>query len=281
MTSRTHAERKGCVAAALVCAITAAGIAGCGGNSQPAGTPANITGNWVLKVSMGAAGGDRSIAAYLNSNNGIVSGNAVVYGACPTDCVGGCCGGPFCAGFSSSLSGTIDAKGNLMLGSAVPSGGPVFSMTATAGQGQLSNGAFTLSGSCPAQGTIAGTEYPTLAGTYSGALTSSNSGKSFQITETVNQSTSLNSSGYFDVSAAADLSGYSCVTSTTEAVPLDLNSAFLGDSFDVNMNSTPGGRLYLSGTISPDGKTMSASYQFDPPSSSCNLDYGTGTLTLQ
>ncbi len=262
-------------------------LAGCGGTkslvtvSNPPESPADVTGNWVLIANIGTIQGGRPIAAYLSSNAGTVSGNAVVGGACPLDCVNGCCGGPFCAGFNGSLSGTIDNKGNLNLGSTVANGGPVFSMTAAASSGTLTNGSFTLTGSCPAQGTIAGTEYPTLAGTYSGTLTSTNTGKSFAISETVDQSSSLNSQGYFDVSATANLSGYSCVTSATEATPLDMNSAFLGDSFIVNMNASPGGTLYLSGAISPDGKTMSATYEYALLGSSCNIDVGSGTLTLQ
>jgi hypothetical protein len=258
-------------------------LSGCGANSitNPPGSPADITGNWVLIAGMGTGGGGRSIAAYLSSSNGTVSGNAVVEGACPTDCSDGCCGGPFCAGFNGALSGTIDAKGNLTLSSTVPNGGPVFSMTATSSQGQLTNGAFTLTSSCPAQGTIAGTEYPTLAATYSGTLTSTNTGKSFAISETVDQSSSLNSHGFFDVSATANISGYSCVTSAAEALPLDMNSGFLGDSFSVNMNASPGGTLFLAGAISPDGKTMTATYEYALLGSACNIDIGNGTLTLQ
>jgi hypothetical protein len=261
-------------------ALLAFALAGCGGTSSlvtnPPPSPGEITGNWVLLPSPGLP-----IATYLSSNSGTVSGNAMIEGACPADCVNGCCGGPFCAGFNGSLSGTIDTKGNLTLSSAVPNGGPVFAMTATASSGTLSNGSFTLTGSCPAQGTIAGTEYPTLAGTYTGTLTSQNTGKSFAISETVDQSSSLNSGGFFDVSATASLSGYSCVTSVAEATPLNQNSNFLGDNFIVTMNASPGGTLFLSGVISPDGKTMAATYEYALLGSSCNVDLGTGTLTLQ
>ena len=269
------------VASFSLAALLAFTLAGCSGTNSlvtdPPPSAGEITGNWVLQPDPGGL----SIAAYLSSNNGVVSGNAVAEGACPLDCANGCCGGPFCAGFNGSLSGTIDENGNLKLGSAVPNGGPVFSMTATATNGTLANGAFTLTGSCPAQGTIAGTEYPTLAGTYSGTLTSQNTGKSFAISETVDQSSSLNSGGFFDVSATASLSGYSCVTSVAEATPLNQNSSFLGDNFIVTMNASPGGTLFLSGAISPDGKTMAATYEYALLGSACNIDVGQGTLVLQ
>jgi hypothetical protein len=275
------------VASILFATFFTFALAGCGGASSlnkvsnPPSSPSDITGNWVLVPALSASGGGPPISAYLSSNNGAVSGNAVVGGACPLDCVNGCCGGPFCAGFNGSLSGTIDNQGNLTLGSAVSNGGPVFSMTATASQGQLANGTFNLTGSCPAKGTIAGTEYPTLAGTYSGTLTSSNTGQSFAISETLDQSSALNPQGFFDVNATANLSGYSCVTSATEGTPLDMYSGFLGDSFMVSMNASPGGTLNLSGAISPDGKTLLATYEFAQLGSKCNIDFGTGTLTLQ
>lgn len=268
-------------------ALVSLALAGCGGagslieSPNPPSSPSDVTGNWVLVASIGTGTGGRSLATYLAASNGIVSGTAQVTGACPLDCVNGCCGGPFCAGFNGSLTGTVDAKGNLTLGSTVPNGGPAFSMTATTSSGTLNNGAFTLTGSCPAQGTIAGTEYPTLAGTYTGTLTSQNSGKSFAISETLDQGSSLTSGGFFDVSATTSLSGYSCATSAIEATPIASNSSFLGNSFTVNMNSSPGGALYLSGTISPDGKTMAATYEYALLGSACHIDLGTGTLTLQ
>ena len=280
MTPRVYLFCTRCRAPLL---LVAGIITGCGGNSSvvssPPGSPADVTGNWVLTANM-TAGGSRSIAAYLNSNNGTVSGTAVVGGACPLDCANGCCGGPFCE-FNGLLSGTIDARGNLTLGSAVPNGGPVFTMRATAGQGQLNNGTFALTGGCPAQGTIAATQYPTLAGTYSGTLTSQNTGQAFAISETVDQSSSPNQHGYFDVSATANLSGYACVTSVTEATPLDQNSGFLGNSFSATMDAAPGGTLFLSGSIAPDGKTMAANYEYALLGSTCNVDIGSGTLTLQ
>jgi hypothetical protein len=282
MTSRVRACGTRCRAWLFLIASV---IVGCGGNSSivssPPNSPGDVTGNWVLIAGIGTSGNGRSIAAYLSSTNGAVSGNAIVEGACPQVCANGCCGGPFCAGFNGALSGTMDAKGILTLGSAVANGGPAFSMTATASQGQLTNGSYSLTGSCPSQGTITGTEYPTLAGTYSGTLTSTNTGQSFAIAETVDQSSSLNSHSYFDVSATASLNGYSCASSATEATPLDQNSGFLGDSFTVNMNASSGGTMFLGGTISPDGKTMAATYEYALLGSKCNIDLGQGTLTLQ
>jgi hypothetical protein len=194
--------------------------------------------------------------------------------------VNGCCGGPF-AQFNPSLTGAIDAKNNLTLGSTVPNGGPVFTMTGVVSEGTLTNGSFTLTGSCPAQGTITGTEYPALNGTYAGTLTSQKSGQSFAISATFDQSTALNSRGFFNVNGTANLTGYPCMTSAAVATPFDMNSGFLGNSFSVTMNAVPNGDLIVDGTLSPDGKTLALTYFFFLMGSSCNNDTGTGLLTLQ
>jgi hypothetical protein len=288
MTSRAHtAGAHLCFAIIFIVGILALALTGCVANapisvSDPPGPPANITGNWQFTASPSGSGGI-PIAAYLAATNGAVSGSAVVESAFPQDCSSnGCCGGPF-AEFNGSLNGTIDAEGNLKLGSAVPNGGPVFTMAGTVNSGTLAKGSFNLtgSGSCAAQGTMAGTEYPALNGTYSGKLTSQTTGQSFTISATFNQTGTLNSRGFFDVNGTANLSGYPCATSASVATPLDLNSGFLGNNFAVTMNAVPGGTLILSGALSPNDTTMQTQYSFVQVGSSCNDDIGTGALTLQ
>jgi hypothetical protein len=262
--------------------MMAGGLAGCGGSSTivtPPSTPTNITGNWLF-TTQNAGGGSDPIAAYLSLTGNTVTGSAVVEAAFPLDCApNGCCGGPF-AEFNGSLTGTIDNKGNLMLGSTVPNGGPVFTMTGDVIAGTLTNGSFTLTGSCPAQGPVIGVEFPTLNGTYAGKLTSQSNGASFSISATVAQSTTLNSRGFFNVSGTAQLSGYPCLTSATAAMPLDIYSGFLGNSFEVTMNASSGGAtLDFGGVLSLDGKTLMANYFVI--GGGCANDIGQGTLTRQ
>jgi hypothetical protein len=154
-------------------------------------------------------------------------------------------------------------------------------MTGTVSGGTLTNGSFTLTGLCPAQGTITGTEYPTLNGTYAGTLTSQTSGQNFAVSATFDQSATLNSRGFFNVDGTVNFTGYPCMTSAAVATPLDMNSGFLGNNFTVTMNAVPGGDLIVIGTLSPDGKTLTVTYFFILMGSSCNNDTGTGLLMLQ
>lgn len=220
------------------------------------------------------------MGAYLSASGSNVTGTAVLQMAFPTDCVAGCCGGPF-SSFSRSLTGTVDAGGKLKLTSAVANGGPVFAMSGTVMNGALANGTYTLTGPCPASGAFTGTEYPTLNGTYAGTLTSKNTGTAFTVTANLANSSIPRADGFFDVTSSATLSGYPCIRSATAAMPLDQNSGAIGNQFSVSMTGNQGGDTVLfglSGTLSQDGKTIHATYT---AGGACRLDIGTGTLTLQ
>lgn len=285
MTSQVGATgKKHLIALKVFLSLAAGALIGCSASSpistpNPPASPANITGNWELLAAING-GGNVPFGVYLTSTGGTVSGTAVPQIAFPTDCTPECCGGPF-AEFNCSLTGTLDAKNNLTLGSTVPNGGPVFTMTGVVSGGTLTNGSFTLTGGCPAQGTMTGTEYPTLDGTYKGTVTSTSTGQSFAVSTTLDQSTALNSRGFFNVNGTATFTSYPCMTSAAAATPLDMNSGFLGNNFAVTMNAAPGGDLIVTGTLSPDGKTLDLTYYFILIGSSCNNDTGTGSLTLQ
>jgi hypothetical protein len=228
-----------------------------------------------------SSGFTEPLPIYLTSTNGSVSGTVWIPADTNNICIAnGCCGGPFSV-INRSLTGIVDADNNLTLGSTVPNGGPVFTMTGTVSGGTLSDGSFTLTGSCAAQGTVTGTEYPALDGTYAGTLTSQTTGQSFAVSAILDQTAAPNSGGAFYINGAINFTGYPCLTSATAATPIDANSWFIGDSFWIYMNGAPGGNFNLSGTLLPDGKTFAVSYGFYLVGSSCSGDYGIGTLTLQ
>ncbi len=266
-------------------ALLAAGAAGCGSSAAAPPPPGTLAANWEFTGTSAADGqflpnGTRvPIGMYLTQTDGKVSGNAWVQLAFPQVCQGSCCGGPF-AQFNPSLTGTIDSKGNLKVTSAVANGGPVFTMTGQVSGNAFSNGKFTLTGSCPDKGTIAGTALAPLNGTYAGTMTSKNTGNTYTLTATLQQSSTPNSRGFFNVNGTAKLSGYACISSATAATPLDQSSGMLGNRFSVSMNTpTSGVTYYIAGTLAPDGKTISATYVAS--GGACNNDFGTGTLTLK
>ena len=282
MTSRGYLAGGNCAALALFLGLIVGGPAGCGSGSKIT-TTTGIPGNWEFTLTNSGAvmfsGGVVPMGVSLTSTGSAVSGTAGVQLAFPQICsADGCCGGPF-AEFNDSLTGTLDDKGNLTLGSAVPNGGPVFTMAATVSGGTMTNGTFSLTGPCPDQGTITGVALPALDGTYAGTVTSVDTGNSYSLSTTLQQSATPNARGFFDVNGTATISGYPCLTSATAATPLEQNSGFLGNQFGVTMNGGGGATLSISGTLSQDGKTIGATYMVG--GGTCHLDYGRGTLTLQ
>lgn len=265
----------------FVCFIPLSLFVGCGADSAVTGTPvqpSGIGGNWEFTATE-STGATVPFGVALVLSGTTITGTAIPQIAFPLNCTAnGCCGGPF-AEFNTALTGTADAKGNLQLTSSVPNGGPIFTMSGVIAGGSLGSGTFTLTGACAAQGTISGVHYPNLNGTWAGTLVSKNTGSSYSATATLAQSATLNSRGFFNVSATVNVSGDACLGALTEGTPLEENSGFLGNSFGVTMNGAGGAIFSLEGALAQDGKTFAASY--NAGGGSCALDYGTGTLTLQ
>ncbi|MGO9519428.1 MAG: hypothetical protein ACLPND_20520 [Candidatus Korobacteraceae bacterium] len=284
MTSRALMTGACCCAAALVAILTAGSLAGCGGKAPispitPPSTPANITGNWEL-TAQPTFNAPTPIAVYLTSNAGSVSGIAEGPPAVDNLCTSsGCCGTPIGVFYNVPLTGTVDGGGNLKLGTAAGAI-PAFAMTGTASGSNLSNGSFTLSGTCTAQGTITGTEYAPLDGTYAGTVTSQGTGQSFTISAHLDQSSAPNTDGYLGLGGTVDVTGDSCLSSGG-GTPISLSGSYLGNNFNTDLTPSSNQTLALTGTLSLDGKTLEINYGVYPGSGSCNDDWGTGTLTLQ
>ena len=115
-----------------------------------------------------------------------------------------------------------------------------------------------------------------LNGTYAGTLVSSVTGNSIGVTTTLSQS-GPNSSGILEYSGSASFTGFSCIGSVT--VPA--SGKFFGNQLiDRPLPANiPHSGIYLTGTISPDAKTIAVNYE--SVSSSCSDDFASGTLTLQ
>jgi len=278
MTSRAL-PLSGTCSAALIFAASL--LAGCGANkpvtlSSPPGSTANITGNWELTANTTV--GQASIGVYLTSNAGSVWGIAV--GPLGTDNIAfgdGCVGSPIGPFGAEALTGTVDADGNLKLGPPASGSPESFTMTSTVSGSTVSNGSFSLNCVSTVKGTITGTEYPPLEGTYSGTVTSQVTGQSFTMSATLDQSSAPNSDGYLGLTGTVGVTGYPCISSA--AMPISSN--FVGNEFWAGLNPAPNATLGWAGTLSPDGKTLAIGYGFTLNGSGCNGDFGTGTLTLQ
>ena len=265
----------------ILLGLVAGGSSGCHSASHGRATSAatGVTGNWELTATEDN-GATVPIGAYLKTSGDTVYGAAQVQKVFSAGCAAnGCCGGPF-AEFDRLITGNLDGAGDIALKSQVPGGGPVFTMTGSASGDSRLQGDFSLTGACSAQGTLTGVEIPALHGTYSGVMTSRQTGKSFEISATLEQSTKLNPRGFFNVSGSARLSSYSCMTAARVAAPLDRNSALLGNKFQVSMSASQGGAMIgLSGKLEQGGQTLAATYAV--VGGGCSNDFGKGTLTQQ
>ena len=268
--------------AMLTAVVALAGLVGCGGGASNSSTPIstanfpNITGNWELTVTSTQApytGDVSNNGVYLASTGGTVSGEAMFAPMCST------CSWPSDGeSLNHSLTGTIDADGNIVLTSQYPS--PYYSdfiVTLKATGTTLASGTYTInsvpgSSTVTDQGTVTGSMIAPVNGIYSGTLVSSVSGTSMAVTATLSQTYAADTLGYLYLSGPVTItaSGWS-------NLPIPVQCSFIGNSFSFNADL-----ITLTGSISPVGsgspstsaKTISVGY-------SAPDDYGYGTLTLQ
>jgi hypothetical protein len=268
-------------AAFLACAIF--GAVGCSTNSVPAAAPVPgvISGNWEFAATSSVYGAT-PLGIFFSTTAGAVTGTAQAQAGFDNVC-GPCCGGNPFAGVVPKLSGTIDNNGNLALKSTPATDGSVFSVTAkVSSAGVVGSGTYTIGGGCwKDSGTISGNELPLLSGTYSGTVTSTNTGKTYAVSANLGQTSALNSRGFLQVTGSVAFTGYSCITTATVDQGIE-NNGFLGTQFQAGLDSTnpisAGGSI--EGALSSDGKSIAFTYVAGGPGTGCALDAGQGTLTL-
>lgn len=272
-------------------------LAGCGSSTLPNSTPVHtgITGNWQLTATSSQvpyAGEYATYGVYLtqtgNAVYGII-GNQEAFPLCISP-LGPPCAFPFGV-IDLELIGTVDAKGNMVLNTVSNTGGggalSITASTTTDNDAFSGNYSITLVTTSPTgtwtdQGTITGNTIGTLNGTYSGTVTSP-TGLSMDVTTTLSQTSSPDSSGYLEVSGSANFTGLPCFTSATVPKP----GGLLGNQLVIDFvpTNSPTTTIILSGTLSPDAKTIAVSYS-ELPIGACSSGYnygelGSGTLTLQ
>jgi hypothetical protein len=246
-----------------------------------------IAGNWELSAKStesvdNFAGGTTPLGISLTlGSGGSLSGTFDLQVPVPQLCTPTCCGIPF-SSVNPALSGTIDENGNVVLKSMRASTGDVLSITAKMSNATLQNGAYAISGGCADKGTISGSKIPALHGTYSGNVSSSANSDNLGVAVTLNQTPTADASGFFHLTGAAKFSGSSCFSTTTIESPSATSTFFAGSEWQAQFIPTGGPPPYIaaSGALSPDGKTLTFNYVVTS-GSSCDGNYGKGTLTLQ
>lgn len=236
-----------------------------------------ITGNWEITLtSTTRAPAVYPFGIYLTQSGTTVSGTASWVGEPFPACIVGTipCAYPYSV-LNSSLTGTVDANGNLTLATAASSFPGTLSIAASGTADGVLSGTYTITYSTLVdQGTVSVDKIATLNGTYSGTLKSSVTGASLGVTATLSQS--VNAGGVLVPSGSATFTGSPCLLSTATSVSGNL----FGNQLNISFGTTnPTSTILLSGTLSSDTKTLVVNYDI---TGGCGTgDVGSGTLTLQ
>jgi hypothetical protein len=132
-------------------------------------------------------------------------------------------------------------------------------------------GTYVVRGGCAngATGSLTGTRYAALTGTYQGALAS---GQSLVLMTT--QDAYPNGIGQFPMSGSVTVNGSTCLTAAT----VDTTSSYvIGSAVSLALVSPAGLRLQLSGTFSEDATSISVA-SLTVTSGTCADTFSTGTL---
>jgi len=134
-------------------------------------------------------------------------------------------------------------------------------------------GTYSVRGGCASgtAGTVTGTRYDALTGSYRGALAG---GQTFVIATT--QDPYPDGTGYFSLSGSATVIGTGCLTGAT----LDADSSYvIGSSVSMTLVSASGLRLTLVGSFTPDASSITVtSVQI---AGACADSFGAGMLLRQ
>jgi hypothetical protein len=140
------------------------------------------------------------------------------------------------------------------------------------------NGTYSISGGCAngATGTISGTEYANMTGTYAGSINGSSPTETLSLN--LSQYVQGSGNGAFLVSGKGAFSGISCFSTAALA---SQNGAVVGSSVSLlfNTNDPRGAQLQLTGSIDPSANTFTLS-EIQVIGGSCPGSLGTATLTV-
>lgn len=139
-------------------------------------------------------------------------------------------------------------------------------------------GNYTVTNGCAdgAKGTLVGSRFAALTGTYAGAVSG---GTARTLSLAVTQSTAPAGDGTFLLSGTATAAGFSCFTTATSATPVGGNVSGPTVAATFNTDEAAGSQLIVSGNFDLAAKTISnATYTVQ--GGACSGQTGTGTLAL-
>jgi hypothetical protein len=249
-------------AGGLLAVSVAAGLSGCSGNSggkpggggstNPGANYIYLTGNWEIQATSTAGTAPfTSLAGFINEqgqNPGVDDLTTAALQVQPSGC--------YVNATTVPLQGST--QGNDLSLLSFPVNGQTMTIKGTKDATATHfTGSYAIAGGCAdgATGTLAGTQYAALSGTYSGAVTG-DAAQTLQLS--VTQFTQGTGDGVFLVSGSAVFSGFSCFTKGTLASE---DGAVIGSAVKLTFatNDSGGAQAVLTGTIDSAADTLTLS----------------------
>jgi hypothetical protein len=233
-----------------------------------------ITGNWVIQFTPTSGGTPfTQLAGFMDEARSASAGKnnatAALQGQTPDACYAGANVIPL---FGSVTGATVffysfDVNGQYL----------TINATKNSGSTQIT-GTYSVGGGCDngAAGTLTGTRYAVLDGTYSGSVTA-NAAQTLQLKLT--QNTTGTGDGTFFVSGSAAFQGFSCFTTGTMA---GTSGSIIGNAVQLALttNDVNGSQVILTGSIDPAADTLTIA-SANVQGGDCSGSLGGATLTLQ
>ncbi|MFY9852338.1 MAG: hypothetical protein WAK26_00500 [Terracidiphilus sp.] len=230
----------------------------------------NFTGNWVLQFTPTSGPTEfTQLSGFINDIGGPQLWATAAFQGTLQDCFAGQTFTPW----YGNINGTAMNLYSFLIT------GEMLTATATSNADFTQfTGNYTLGGPCAdgETGTVVGTHYETLTGTYSGSL-SSDAGQSLQLDLT--QNTVATGNGTFFVTGSAKLQGFSCFSSATIA---SYAGTVVGSNVQLQFttNESPSSTLTISGAIDPTADTLTAN-SIQVSGGECSGSLGGASLTRQ
>jgi hypothetical protein len=212
-----------------------------------------VSGNWEFQTTQsGGPGTFTSLAGFINQqgNSGTDSNFTTAALQAYGNSSSACYNSPAAIPLDGSVFGTQVGLRSFSVD------GQFLSISATADStGTHMTGSYVVSGGCAdgAKGTITGTAYAPVTGTYSGPITPSSPAQTVRLALT--QTDPGTGEGIFLITGSAAFTGFSCFTTGTLVSP---NSIVIGSSISltIHTNDSNGANVVLTGTIDPAADTL-------------------------
>jgi hypothetical protein len=237
-------------------------------NTDP--TYSNLTGNWVLQFTATSGPTEfTQLSGFINDVGGPQDWATAGLQGTLSDCLAG---QTFIPWYGNINGTSMKLYSFLITGEAL-----TIDATSNAAFTQFT-GTYSLGGPCAdgAAGTVVGTHYASLTGTYAGSI-NSNAGQNLQLDLT--QNTVATGDGTFFVTGTAALQGFDCFTSATIA---PYGGTVVGSSVQLQFttNESPSSTLALSGSFDPKADTMTVN-SIQVSGGQCSGSLGGASLTRQ